>query len=1127
MNYHKILLTLINNNDLKEFQNKLIEHSNKINCNVKTKLLISCLNLNKKIFFCELLNEDYNSIYYFKFEEIIRCIINNELFEYIEIMLKLNNFKFYFSFNNLLDLSIEINNYKVLNYCIKKNLINFEKDFYYCTIKKLVEIKNIDTVKLLINKLGSNISINHPITNDLSPINIKFLLNCDDEIFKLLLDFILKKCINYCDKFSLYIDHTINIFKFNLIYNNLTIESIRFIEICLYNSYISNNKSLFNHLRNEFEIDNKKTLIILRKYMEFSNRNILSVIFYNQKCLDTSLILYEETSKYYEFNVNKLIMNCIDYNNYIILKKLNLSELKDKINTKKIESQIILNYKYKYINDKILHILFQELNLLFNKKFTKNYIECIVSNNDKILISELINIINDFEKNVKNDLLNKIKYYINEEDISFKYKKGDIYDWYFIDWINIKIPELNILEDNIEHIKTLCKIYEPNIHFIYWYMNQENKFLDENELNELLIRLHSNFQSLSKIMVDNIDKDHILIDKIKNIMKNDNELQKKNLLYDIFDSKLTLDDLIKLENIDNEMKYIFSKHIYKSKIFNSEIFKRLIIKNKNNFVEHILNKYHNLKLTSIKLIICSIVDYKNYYLINKIGVKLIDKDKNKFYSKLLLESIKKKDFIIFEYCVNNIDKHEFNNIINYILINKLSENDSDYNNYNEYSYSYNFYIKILEYLNNNNKDIIYKKIIDNYGKFYNIMENFLKFKLNYKELDIENKFLYFKMLVEKTNKYDFEKLFKYLNLQNSDYSNFNNIVITNEDNINYLEYNLLYKHDINLIKLLHDSGLKLKFNNNILSHLFECSYFRKKNNKLINNHIIYNMINELSNIGLYNINLETLNLFLEYYDKLKFKIKLEDVKFLVETYNIEINYDSLYYSAKSNTLDIFQYLLSKNKDIDIKQNEQELLLQSCINNDIEFSKYLLEIEPNFDVSKNNDNLFNQCCNSGSLESIKWLYEIIENLNQKTKYEYSICGACYYGHLHVAKWLVKNIENIDIKVDNDYCMVNAVDNQYFEIVDWILEIEPERYVVEYNSTNDQINNFQINKELEVTQIKTVEEIIECPICYENNSNLVTCCNHQYCYECFNKYYKKNTNICCPCCRKENIELFNII
>ena len=67
------------------------------------------------------------------------------------------------------------------------------------------------------------------------------------------------------------------------------------------------------------------------------------------------------------------------------------------------------------------------------------------------------------------------------------------------------------------------------------------------------------------------------------------------------------------------------------------------------------------------------------------------------------------------------------------------------------------------------------------------------------------------------------------------YSNFNNIVITNEDNINYLEYNLLYKHDINLIKLLHDSGLKLKFNNNILSHLFE---FPRQNYSLID--LFYN-----------------------------------------------------------------------------------------------------------------------------------------------------------------------------------------------------------------------------------------------------------------------------------------------
>ena len=253
------------------------------------------------------------------------------------------------------------------------------------------------------------------------------------------------------------------------------------------------------------------------------------------------------------------------------------------------------------------------------------------------------------------------------------------------------------------------------------------------------------------------------------------------------------------------------------------------------------------------------------------------------------------------------------------------------------------------------------------------------------------------------------------------------------------------------------------------------------------------------------------------------KITLDNVKYLVETYKLEINFDTLYSSASSITKDIFDYLRSKS-DIDLKENDEDLLLQVCLNNDVEFAKYLLMIEPTFNISKNNDNIFSQCCNEGSLDVIKWLYEIIPNMDEKTKYEYSICGACYYGHLHVAQWLVENIENIDLKVDNDYCMVNAVENECYEIIDWIMEVEPERYNVQYNEEMDEIISFTINKKLTIEGNKKVETIIECPICFDKNSNIITCCNHQFCYDCFNEYYKKNTNICCPCCRKENITLF---
>ena len=64
-------------------------------------------------------------------------------------------------------------------------------------------------------------------------------------------------------------------------------------------------------------------------------------------------------------------------------------------------------------------------------------------------------------------------------------------------------------------------------------------------------------------------------------------------------------------------------------------------------------------------------------------------------------------------------------------------------------------------------------------------------------------------------------------------------------------------------------------------------------------------------------------------------------------------------------------------------------------------------------------------------------------------------------------------------------------------------------------------------IEENKKKELEDLKECPISYDNKSNIITCCDHQYCYHCFNEYYKKNSNICCPYCRKENIKLFNII
>ena len=100
--------------------------------------------------------------------------------------------------------------------------------------------------------------------------------------------------------------------------------------------------------------------------------------------------------------------------------------------------------------------------------------------------------------------------------------------------------------------------------------------------------------------------------------------------------------------------------------------------------------------------------------------------------------------------------------------------------------------------------------------------------------------------------------------------------------------------------------------------------------------------------------------------------------------------------------------------------------------------------------------------------------------------------------------------------------------YHDIIDWIMKIEPERYIIEYDEEYEEIIKFEINKKLMIKENRQIIEndIKECPICYDKICEIITCCDHQYCYHCFNEYYKKNSNICCPYCRKEEIKLYTI-
>jgi hypothetical protein len=111
-------------------------------------------------------------------------------------------------------------------------------------------------------------------------------------------------------------------------------------------------------------------------------------------------------------------------------------------------------------------------------------------------------------------------------------------------------------------------------------------------------------------------------------------------------------------------------------------------------------------------------------------------------------------------------------------------------------------------------------------------------------------------------------------------------------------------------------------------------------------------------------------------------------------------------------------------------------------------------------------------------------------------------------IDVIKWLYNS--DIDIRKNNDhYYLFNCLNNN-IEVVTWLMTICPD-----YNCKIE--NNKIIEYSVSISKIikSNVSFNSDCNICLSVNSNCKTNCNHEYCYDCINKWYSKNNT--CPICR----------
>ena len=586
----------------------------------------------------------------------------------------------------------------------------------------------------------------------------------------------------------------------------------------------------------------------------------------------------------------------ININNNIISIKNNSYEFTNIFTSFNNESIIeILNYKIKIQNDSNFLFIKEENyfdifnNFLQDSTFNQYYIKMIkfslfegnfgnMNINKKILNKEInLNIINEFD----------IWLYVNKED-NFLEKNFEIFSFEII-YLNSKTKSLFnffiVNEDYENFLKILNKNKQKNIFYekINFFLLFENNI--KNQINKI--------PTLQIDILNNIEKYK------NNVLNNKNTDEKNNnLLFNIYKDLVNFYSLEEINIINNNLNYDFLKNILnKFNFLNKEINKLLkqckyeieILKlinkkiendfnienfylefnnnfedfnkskkiNKNNLFEITLN--NNFNILNIKKEIKLNINYFNFEFISNKKINnnlnknnfLIDK---KYYFSILcqnkinyLDKIKKLE--------NNLKEKELK-IKNYS--NNKNKIDEKINKYEELIKKYEDEIKnkeneILKLKNekkikfnnsiinnniNNNKININKNLNISYNiNTFSIITN-SKNSLISKEKEVNS----FKQLIIK-NKKIYEKEIKNYQIRNNELLK----LITNlKSEIKDLkEDKIKFEKTIKTLRHKNSSNKKtdINYNNNkiILSNFNS----KEKNNKTINNNILFEYYNNI------------------------------------------------------------------------------------------------------------------------------------------------------------------------------------------------------------------------------------------------------------------------------------------
>tara|TARA_B100000524_G_scaffold346062_1_gene245652 strand:+ start:3356 stop:4873 length:1518 start_codon:yes stop_codon:yes gene_type:complete len=256
------------------------------------------------------------------------------------------------------------------------------------------------------------------------------------------------------------------------------------------------------------------------------------------------------------------------------------------------------------------------------------------------------------------------------------------------------------------------------------------------------------------------------------------------------------------------------------------------------------------------------------------------------------------------------------------------------------------------------------------------------------------------------------------------------------------------------------------------------------------------------------------------------KNHLELLKWINSLQVVDIHKNNEYFfrtSCSFGKLEIAKWIYSLG-NVDIHAYMDSAFLSACIGNHLEIAKWLYTLGT-FNLHFDNNLFFKYLCQQGKLNILQWLYSIDQfNVNEYNDYYFRI--SCNFNYLEQAKWIY-NLGNVNIKANKNEAFIFSCSNNKVEMALWLQSINEVEYEIEVN--NSMITSWKIHKIIKFIGKKSVESQ-ECPICFNDNSNLITSCNHQFCQECFKSYAESQDHsiddLPCPYCRQTNLKFYEI-